>query len=112
MHVCLRARRALRRPLDMPVLLLCGADDFALGTQLLNGVEAVLPHGAVKVLQNCSHWWVVAGVAEWRHVRRTGHVRVAWTSSVIAPLTARRVQQDYPQQVSEMVQEWLAQHQQ
>jgi len=52
------ARRALRRQLEMPVLVLHGEKDAALGVELLTGIEAAAPHSTVKVLKNCSHWWV------------------------------------------------------
>jgi pimeloyl-ACP methyl ester carboxylesterase len=51
--------QALRRPLaDAPVLLLHGDGDTALGTQLLDGWEAVCAHAASRcyVLGRCSHW--------------------------------------------------------
>lgn len=48
--------RAIRCQLDMPVLVLHGDSDSALGTQLLDGIEAAVPRGTIKVLQNCSHW--------------------------------------------------------
>jgi pimeloyl-ACP methyl ester carboxylesterase len=49
--------RAIRRPLDdVPVLVVHGADDPALGPQLLNGWEAALPRGEVHMLAPCSHW--------------------------------------------------------
>jgi pimeloyl-ACP methyl ester carboxylesterase len=50
---------ALRRPLDgTPVLLLHGDSDVALGTQLLDGWEAVCPHSQSRayLLGRCSHW--------------------------------------------------------
>ena len=51
------ARRALRRPLiGLPVLVLHGADDPALGVELLNGIEAAAPEAEVHLLSNCSHW--------------------------------------------------------
>lgn len=38
------ARRALRRPLDdIPTLVLHGAEDMALGVELLDGIEAAVP---------------------------------------------------------------------
>lgn len=52
------AHRALRRQLEMPVLVLHGENDAALGVELLTGIEAAAPHSTVKVLKNCSHWWV------------------------------------------------------
>jgi pimeloyl-ACP methyl ester carboxylesterase len=53
--------RAVRRQLDMPVLVLHGDSDVALGVELLDGIEAVAPNSTVKVLKNCSHWWVHGG---------------------------------------------------
>lgn len=50
------AWRAVRRQLEMPVLVLHGDSDVALGVELLDGIEAVAPHSTVKVLKNCSHW--------------------------------------------------------
>lgn len=40
----------------MPVLVLHGDSDAALGVELLDGIEAAVPHSTVKVLKNCSHW--------------------------------------------------------
>jgi pimeloyl-ACP methyl ester carboxylesterase len=40
----------------MPVLVLHGDSDGALGVQLLDGIEAAVPHSTVKVLKDCSHW--------------------------------------------------------
>jgi pimeloyl-ACP methyl ester carboxylesterase len=47
---------ALRRQLEMPVLVLHGDSDPALGVELLDGIEAAVPRSTVKVLKNCSHW--------------------------------------------------------
>lgn len=47
----------------MPVLVLHGDNDMALGVELLDGIEAVAPHSTVKVLKNCSHWCVCRLVA-------------------------------------------------
>jgi pimeloyl-ACP methyl ester carboxylesterase len=50
-------RRALRRRLEgLPVLVLHGADDSALGVELLTGIEAAAPEAEVHLLSNCSHW--------------------------------------------------------
>jgi pimeloyl-ACP methyl ester carboxylesterase len=43
----------------MPVLVLHGDSDVALGVELLDGIEAVAPKATVKVLKNCSHWCVL-----------------------------------------------------
>ena len=40
----------------MPVLVLWGDSDTALGTNLLRGIEKVVAQPEVHVLQNCSHW--------------------------------------------------------
>lgn len=42
----------------MPVLVLHGDSDVALGVELLDGIEAAMPDVTVKVLKNCSHWYV------------------------------------------------------
>ena len=40
----------------MPVLVLWGDSDSALGTGLLRGIEDVVSRPQVHVLENCSHW--------------------------------------------------------
>lgn len=50
---------ALKKPLDgLPVLLLHGDQDVALGTQLMDGWEAVCPdeRSRAYLLGRCSHW--------------------------------------------------------
>lgn len=50
---------ALRRPLaDLPVLIVHAAQDVALGTQLMDGWEAVCPHADSRgyLMGRCSHW--------------------------------------------------------
>jgi pimeloyl-ACP methyl ester carboxylesterase len=43
----------------MPVLVLHGDSDVALGVELLDGIEAVAPKATVKILKSCSHWCVL-----------------------------------------------------
>lgn len=42
--------------LEMPVMVLWGDSDEALGTGLLRGIEEVVAQPEVHVLQDCSHW--------------------------------------------------------
>jgi hypothetical protein len=56
-EVTVLACRAFRQRLDQPVLVLHGADDAALGTRLLTGIEAAVPQvtpaGAASFLIVC-----------------------------------------------------------
>lgn len=56
-EVTVLACRAFRQRLDQPVLVLHGADDAALGTRLLTGIEAAVPQvtpaGATSFLVLC-----------------------------------------------------------
>ncbi|KAF8071236.1 ceeh-2 [Scenedesmus sp. PABB004] len=64
--------RALKRTIEVPVLVLHGERDHALGEELLDGTEAAAPKASVRVLKRCSHWvqqdyphQVSAIMAEW-----------------------------------------------
>jgi epoxide hydrolase 4 len=46
----------LRRPLAMPVLLLWGEDDGALGKELTDNTDRYAPKLTLKFIPNCSHW--------------------------------------------------------
>ncbi|GIL81432.1 hypothetical protein Vretimale_992 [Volvox reticuliferus] len=48
--------RALRRQLEMPVLVVWGAQDFALQISNLIGLKEVATQSEVHILPNCSHW--------------------------------------------------------
>ncbi|GLC38218.1 hypothetical protein PLESTB_001086500 [Pleodorina starrii] len=48
--------RALRRQLDMPVLVVWGEKDNALLTSNLIGLAEVAPKSEIHILSNCSHW--------------------------------------------------------
>jgi pimeloyl-ACP methyl ester carboxylesterase len=44
------------KPLSVPVLIIWGADDGALGPELIKGVEVYAPQVTTRLIQNCSHW--------------------------------------------------------
>lgn len=44
------------KPLTVPVLIIWGADDGALGPELIKGVEVYAPKLTTRLIQNCSHW--------------------------------------------------------
>lgn len=46
----------LRRPLEIPTLLLWGNEDVALGTELTVGTDALVPHLVLRYLPGVSHW--------------------------------------------------------
>ncbi|GFR47062.1 hypothetical protein Agub_g8748 [Astrephomene gubernaculifera] len=48
--------RGLRRQLEMPVLVVWGAEDHALLVSNLKGVAEVAPLSEVHILPHCSHW--------------------------------------------------------
>lgn len=48
--------RALTQKLPMPVLVIWGAGDEALGLELLDGLDRYCHDVTVKILPECSHW--------------------------------------------------------
>jgi hypothetical protein len=126
--------RALRRPLDVPTLLLHGDSDVALGMPLLAGTEAAFdPAGGgsvdIKVLENCSHWiqqvgWFRGRVRETAGAGGSGKGGKAERDGCCSSPPARPSSpnpnpnpnphstpppQDYPLQVNGIMREWLSQ---
>ncbi|KNC53524.1 alpha/beta fold family Hydrolase [Thecamonas trahens ATCC 50062] len=51
-----RLREALRAPLQIPVLIIWGTEDKALGTQLLAGIERYVKDVRIELIDGASHW--------------------------------------------------------
>lgn len=69
---CLLAQRL---PSSMPVLLVWGEQDHALGLGLTHALEQVAPSAQLHVLKGCSHW------IQQDHVEEAHETLAGWLAS-------------------------------
>jgi pimeloyl-ACP methyl ester carboxylesterase len=53
---CIPTHRIWKTTVNIPVLVMQPAQDFALSISMLQGAEAAVPNVSMHIIDQCSHW--------------------------------------------------------